>query len=60
MKISIALATFNGEKFIIEQLESINKQSQQPNEVVISDDHSTDETKAIVEEYINEKFNITK
>ena len=38
MKISIALATFNGEKFIIEQLESINKQSQQPNEVVISDD----------------------
>ena len=54
MKISIALATFNGEKFIIEQLESINKQSQQSNEVVISDDNSTNETKEIVEEYIND------
>lgn len=53
MKISVALATYNGEKFIIEQLESIYKQTKQPDEVIISDDHSTDKTKDLVADYIS-------
>lgn len=42
--VSIALATYNGEKFIAEQMESILNQSFQDFEVVIHDDCSTDGT----------------
>ena len=41
---SIVLATFNGERFLAAQLESICRQSCLPNEVVIFDDASTDGT----------------
>ncbi len=44
MKVSIAMTTYNGEKFLIEQLESFAKQTVLPNEVVIMDDGSTDNT----------------
>lgn len=40
----MALATFNGEKYVTEQLESIVRQSVRPDEIVISDDRSTDAT----------------
>lgn len=42
--ISIALATYNGEKFIAEQVKSILNQSFQDFEIVIHDDCSTDGT----------------
>lgn len=42
--VSIALATYNGEKFIEEQMKSILKQSFQDFEIVVHDDCSTDET----------------
>ena len=48
------MATFNGEKFIVDQLESIYNQTRQPDEVVISDDNSTDDTVRIVREYIED------
>ena len=44
----MALCTYNGEKFIEEQLESILSQSLLPGEVVISDDGSTDRTLDVV------------
>ena len=50
--ISIVMATYNGEKFIIEQLESIRLQSMLPDEVLIFDDCSTDGTVHLIEEYI--------
>lgn len=50
-KISIAMAVYNGAKYIREQLDSIYSQSRLPDEVIISDDHSTDGTVAILEEY---------
>ena len=50
--ITVGVATFNGEKYIIEQLESILRQSLQPDEVIISDDHSTDRTKELVTGFI--------
>lgn len=43
-KISVAIATYNGSKYIEEQIESILKQSVLPSEIVISDDMSRDDT----------------
>lgn len=50
--ISLAMATYNGEKFIIQQLDSIRNQSKTINEVIICDDASTDSTYKIISEYI--------
>ncbi len=44
MKISIVVATYNGEKYLSEQLNSFMKQSILPDEIVISDDNSMDNT----------------
>lgn len=51
MKISVVLCTYNGELYIQEQLDSIAKQSRKPDEVIICDDRSTDNTWAILEAY---------
>lgn len=57
MKISIVLTTYNGERFILEQLNSIFKQTIRPDEVLIIDDCSDDNTYTIIEKYI-EKNNL--
>lgn len=44
MKVSVCLATYNGESFILSQLESLLKQLSPTDEVIISDDSSTDRT----------------
>ncbi len=54
MKISVAIAAYNGEKFILKQLESILKQSLSVDEVIISDDCSTDNTAEICLKFIEE------
>ena len=51
--ISVAVATYNGDKYLKEQLESICSQTIIPDEIVISDDGSTDKTETIVNEIIN-------
>src|SRR6056297_1133059 len=51
MKVSVAMATYNGHKYIKEQLDSILSQSRLPDEIVIVDDVSTDDTYSICEEY---------
>jgi glycosyltransferase involved in cell wall biosynthesis len=51
MKISVALATYNGERFLAEQLASIGDQERVPDEVVIRDDRSTDGTQRIIEAF---------
>lgn len=53
MKISVAMATYNGAEYIEEQLESIRTQTRQLDEVVICDDQSKDNTVEVVREYIN-------
>ena len=50
--ISVAMATYNGEKYIKEQLDSIIKQLGKNDEVIISDDGSTDSTIDIINSYI--------
>jgi hypothetical protein len=47
--ISVALCTFNGERYLEEQLDSIAAQSRPPDELVICDDASTDASVAISE-----------
>ena len=49
--ISVVLCTFNGERFLQEQLRSIEEQTYPNLEVIISDDASTDSTKDILNEY---------
>lgn len=48
-RISVALCTYNGAQYVEEQLESIARQSRLPDELVICDDVSKDETVRIVE-----------
>jgi len=50
-RISIALAVYNGERFISEQLESFVRQTRLPDELVVSDNASTDRTVEIVREF---------
>lgn len=52
MKVSIALATYNGEKYLAQQIESILSQTRLPDELVICDDYSTDKTVSIINNYI--------
>ena len=47
--ISVVMCTFNGERFLAEQLESILTQTVTPDEIIISDDGSSDSTLAVVE-----------
>ncbi|QEE60859.1 glycosyltransferase family 2 protein [Salinibacterium sp. dk2585] len=46
--ISVALATYNGERFVAEQVESILAQSRRPDELLVADDGSTDATLDII------------
>jgi glycosyltransferase involved in cell wall biosynthesis len=51
MKTSIALCTYNGEKFLNAQLESFLNQTKSPDELIICDDFSTDSTVEIIKEF---------
>ena len=52
MTLSVAMCTYNGSKFIQDQLNSIINQSRLIDEIIIYDDCSTDATVAIINEYI--------
>ena len=54
MKVSVAMATYNGANYITEQLESILRQTLAVDEVVICDDVSRDETVGLVKKFIKE------
>ncbi len=49
---SVALCTYNGEKYIVQQLESILQQSVKPTQIVISDDGSSDSTLTLVSRFL--------
>lgn len=52
MVTSVVIATYNGEKYIIEQLNSILNQSIMPDEIIIVDDCSSDKTCEVIEGYM--------
>lgn len=49
--VSIVLCTYNGEKFLEQQVDSILRQSYRPIELIISDDASEDGTGKLIEKY---------
>jgi len=49
--VSIALCTYNGEKFLAKQLDSLLAQDYEPMEIIAVDDRSSDNTWNILEEY---------
>lgn len=54
LTVSVALCTYNGARFIEQQLRSILTQSVLPQQIVISDDASSDDTLAIVARVFDE------
>ncbi len=53
-RLSVAMCTFNGERFLAEQLESLVDQQRPPDELVICDDGSTDRTMDILHRFAGE------
>ena len=51
--ISLVMATYNGEKYLYEQLDSIRCQTMPPDEVIICDDCSKDSTVNMIQKYID-------
>ena len=58
--VSVVMATYNGEKYIREQIDSILGQSYPVYELVIQDDCSTDSTLAIAEDYARRYPNVKR
>lgn len=56
--ISVCMATYNGEAYIREQLDSILEQISNSDEIIISDDGSLDSTIEIIKEYQKTNKNI--
>lgn len=56
--ISVAMATYNGERFIREQLESILNNLNKHDEIIISDDGSNDKTIEIIKEFNDERIKL--
>lgn len=56
VRISVAVAAYNGEKYIREQIDSILQNLSPEDEIIVSDDGSTDATLDILKEYQNNKI----
>ena len=59
-KIYILMATYNGEKYLREQIDSLLSQSYQNWQLIIHDDNSKDNTVNIIKEYINNNIDKIK
>ena len=56
--ISVCIATYNGEKYLRKQLDSILNQLEYNDEVIISDDGSSDETLNIISSYNDKRIHV--
>ena len=56
--ISVCIATYNGEKYIKEQLDSILCQLSEEDEIIISDDNSKDKTIDIIKSYKDDRIKL--
>ena len=57
-KISVCIATYNGERYIKEQLDSIIPQLKKDDEIIISDDNSIDNTLKIIKSFRDHRIKI--
>lgn len=55
--VSVIVITYNSEKYVIETLESVKNQYYENIELIVTDDSSTDNTLAIVKQWINKNKN---
>ncbi|GHU37193.1 rhamnosyltransferase [Bacilli bacterium] len=53
MRVNILMSTYNGEKFVAEQIESIQKQTYTEWDLIIRDDGSTDKTCDIIADFVS-------
>ena len=58
MRVSVCMAVYNGEKFLREQIDSILPQLRDSDELIISDDGSTDATLDILHGYEDDRISI--
>lgn len=58
MKISVAMASYNGEKYIKEQIESVLINLSSEDELIISDDGSIDATKDIIKSFEDSRIHL--
>jgi len=58
MRVSVCMATYNGEKYVHEQLISILAQITKNDEIIISDDNSTDQTINIIKNIKDNRIKI--
>lgn len=56
--VSVCIATYNGEKYIHQQLDSILKQLREDDEIIISDDSSTDRTLEIIQSFNDKRIHV--
>ena len=56
--ISVCVATYNGERFIREQIDSILRQLSSDDEIIVSDDGSTDDTISIINSIDDKRIRI--
>lgn len=60
MRISVALCSYNGARFLAEQLDSIASQTRLPDELVVCDDGSSDDTIPLLEQFASKaKFPVS-
>jgi len=59
-RISVCMATYNGERFIHEQLRTILVQLQYDDEVIVSDDSSTDSTVDLINSFNDPRIRLFK
>lgn len=58
IRVSVCMATYNGEKYIKQQIDSILKQLNNYDELIISDDGSTDKTIQIIQGYNDNRIRL--
>lgn len=57
-KVSVAMTTYNGEKYVEEQIKTILKSLRDGDELIISDDGSTDNTLKIIKSLEDKRINL--
>lgn len=58
MRISVCMAAYNGEKYILAQIQSILKQLNKDDEIIIVDDASTDNTSEIINQIDDKRLKL--
>ena len=56
MEVSVVITTYNRERYVVEAVESVLRQSHDDHELIVVDDGSTDDTQRVLAPYLKRKF----